>query len=123
MDPEPPCKRSDLLDLLREDDGDLVVRLTPDPAEWLILHRSELAKASRMLISSLGPDWCSPLTMAHPITGVPTEMYTLSLFWDGKAFVLSTKVSVIADVVLSDLTPLRRTRTSLCLPFRLPPVR
>lgn len=89
---ETPWDRSRLLDYLREPNGDIIVRLTPNPAEWLILDRNQLTKGSEMLTLWLKPDWqLVPVVMAHPLTGIQTNMYIFSLIWDGETFGLTER--------------------------------
>lgn len=88
-------EKSDLLNALRSDTGDIIVRLTPNPAEWLILDSTKLKEYSRVLISCLSSDYdVRPMWTAHPMTGVMKMMWTLSLIWDGETFVLTAYVSI-----------------------------
>lgn len=89
-----PWSRIQVHSALRGATGDLIVRLTPNPNEWLVLDREKLARGSSMLTNFFKPEWnIRPLLMEHPVTGNWTEMFTLSLVWDGETFVLSAEVS------------------------------
>ena len=73
-----------MMPTLRFDDGDLLIMLGPSEEDWLLLHRNIVAAGMPLFATMLRWDtsrwdnWAKPRTITHPITGLPTQLFTLS---------------------------------------------
>lgn len=85
--PDPtPLDYTDLMPLdplrvgaLRFSDGDLLIKLTPSPEEWLLVHRSVIAVGMPLLEPQLRKPWAHPEAITNNATGRYVDVYTLVL--------------------------------------------
>ena len=80
---------------LRFETGDLIIKLSNDREDWLLVHSAVVAASSPMLAASLSSAWaeCAQLdTIKHPVTGEDRQVRSLALKRLEGTFFLEGKV-------------------------------
>jgi hypothetical protein len=75
--------------------GDLIIKLSNDREDWLLVHSEIVAASSPMLAASLSSAWaeCAQLdTIKHPVTGEERQVRSLALKQLEGTFFLEGKV-------------------------------
>lgn len=68
---------------LRFEDGDVLVKLSADPEDWLLLHSKVLGSVSPVLYSAFKDEWSrSTISIIHPVTKRETRVFVLCLQYD-----------------------------------------
>ena len=102
--------RSCDLPALRFESGDLVIKLTNDPRDWLLVHSEIVAASSPVLAASLSRAWAQYAhldSIKHPSTGENVLVRTLALtqvegtfFLEGKVFTDSNS-PLVSEAILT----------------------
>ena len=80
---------------LRFEDGDVLVKLSSDPNDWLLLHKDTITEAIPQLAGMFrfagGP---TPMNVSDPASGVQCSFYTLSIKHVDNTLILSDEKDV-----------------------------
>lgn len=68
---------------LRFEDGDVLVKLSPDPEDWLLLHSHVLGSVSPIMHAAFKDEWSrNTVNVVHPITKREYQLYVLCPQYD-----------------------------------------